>query len=109
MIASATSLILMATDRNPFGRTPYQLRTGSARGAEGVRFDDEVLDARVVGQRDRDGWRLTAGEASSVKDLVDGGEMGRSVRERFADGGLELSRAVLVEQPEQAGGSAPEA
>lgn len=31
MIASTSSLILMATDRNPFGRAPYQLRTGSAR------------------------------------------------------------------------------
>jgi hypothetical protein len=31
MPASTTSLILMPTERNPFGQAPYQLRTGSAR------------------------------------------------------------------------------
>jgi DNA replication protein DnaC len=39
MIASASSLIFIATDRNTFGRDQYQLRTGSA----GLVIDDVGL------------------------------------------------------------------
>ena len=51
-----------------------------------MRLDHEVLDARVVGQRDGDRRRLATRETSPVQDLVHGSQVRRFVSERLADG-----------------------
>ena len=71
---------------------------------EGVRLDDEVVDARVAGERQSNRRLLVAVGAGLVEQLSDGTEVGCLACERGGDGVIELGRREPLEQLAQAQG-----
>ena len=72
-------------------------------GVEGVRRDAEVAHAGVGGQDHVERRARAAGAGALVEDVGDGGGAEGAAGERVGEGGVELGRAVPVEEPEQAG------
>jgi len=60
-----------------------------------------VLDMRRQGQGDR--WRLLAVVAAASEGEADRVRVRHTPLERLVDGGIELARAITLQQPEQGG------
>ncbi len=77
------------------------LRTESVVGAERVRHDPQVADARVIRQHD-DRWRRATRTHALIADVCDGLRRVRATSHGVGDRSVELARAVSIEQTEQA-------
>jgi hypothetical protein len=66
--------------------------------------DVEIPHAGPVGQGEGDRGLLAALPATGFENVGNGPRAERVAGERLRDGGGELGRAVVVEQPEQTGG-----
>lgn len=75
---------------------------------ERMRGDDDVADARVVGQDDIDRRQGPTSASALVEDVGDGLGSEGVTAVRLGDGGLELGRAVPVEQVQEPAGGAAE-
>ena len=69
-----------------------------------MRGDIEIADARVIGQRERDGRLLSPLAPPRFQNVREGAGAERVALERAGDGRGEFLRAVVVEQRQQASG-----
>jgi len=73
-----------------------------------VSADDDVADARVIGQHGGDGRRPSLSPMVGIAEMGDGADTRRAAVEGLGDGAVEGVRAVAVEEPVEAVGVMPE-
>jgi hypothetical protein len=72
-------------------------------GGQWMRRDPEIPNPRIIGEDDLQGRGLLPGSGASIEDVGDGGGGDSAASKGLLEGGIELARAVAVEELQESG------